>query len=371
VKVVLDAHMLGKQEGGNETYVAGLLAGLRDLALPDVAVTALVDPGIPGGQIPSWSGLGTHRLRSRGNLHRLLHGVGDACRLARADILHMTYHASFDLPCILVLSVHDVLFKRFPAFFSPRDRLLLNTLLPLSIRRAARVLTLSEASRTDIEHFFPSARGRIDVIPLAAGSVVGAPPDLSAAREISGERSYILAVGTIQPRKNFGRLVQAFGQLEKAKRGQLRLVVVGKPQWRSNQVRAATGGDHGDVDVVFAGYVSDSALAGLYRMCSAFVYPSLAEGFGLPVLEAMACGAPVITSNVSSLVEVAGDAALLVDPRSVGEIAGAMGRVLEDPGLADELRDRGRQQALRFSWANTARMTVEAYRRALNSRPAG
>jgi glycosyltransferase involved in cell wall biosynthesis len=360
--------MLGNREGGNETYVAGLLAGLGELAAPDVEVTALVDPRLPRHAGDRWPGIEFRRLPTGRSVPRLLFEVPVACRAVKADIVHMTYNASLRLPCSLVLSVHDVLFRRFAGFFSPRDRLLLNTLMPFSMSRATRILTLSEASRADILAYYPRAKDRIDVIPLAAGPVAAAVPDFSAVRRICGEDSFVLAVGTIQPRKNLARLVKAFALLKSTARGRLRLVIVGKPQWRSKDVYGLAGRDLDELDVAFTGYVSDAELAGLYRRCSAFVFPSLGEGFGLPVLEAMACGAPVITSSLSSLPEVTGEAAYLVDPYSTAEMAQAMGELLSDRSLADELRGKGLEQAKKFSWLNTARLTVDAYRRVTAAR---
>jgi glycosyltransferase involved in cell wall biosynthesis len=357
--------MLGSQEGGNETYIAGLLTGLNSLVGPDLEVTALAGPRFARADSAGWGAIHMHSLPTGLGAPRLLYEVPAACRSAKADIVHMTYHASFVLPCKLVLSVHDVLFKRFPRFFSPRDRLLLNTILPYSISRATRILTLSEASRADIETYFPVARGRVDVIPLAAGPVARIAPELSTADNISGKDGFILAVGAIQPRKNLTRLIKAFARMKSTSSRRVRLVIVGKPQWKSRDVYGLVGGDLDSLDIVFTGYVSQAELAGLYRRCLAFVFPSLGEGFGLPVLEAMACGAPVITSNLSSLPEVTAGAAYLVDPYSIDSMAQAMDRMIGDGELADELRQKGLQQAGRFSWLKTAELTVEAYHRAL------
>jgi glycosyltransferase involved in cell wall biosynthesis len=275
----------------------------------------------------------------------------------------MTYNAPPLLRCPLVLTVHDVSFRLYPEYFSPRVRILLSTLLSFSMRKAKAILTVSECSRRDILRFYPAAMGKVCVIPEAAGPVIWAKPDLPAARRVTGDRPFLLTVGTTQPRKNLPRLIEAYLQLREERVTDARLVIAGRPGWRTDALaRLFANSDHRH-DVIFTGYVADSILAALYRECALFVYPSLYEGFGLPVLEAMACGAPVITSNTSSLPEVAGDAARLVDPFSVQSIRAALEDVLRDRHLQEELRGLGKRRASEFSWERTARETLVVYER--------
>jgi glycosyltransferase involved in cell wall biosynthesis len=352
--------MLGEREGGNETYIAGLLNGFAALASPDVHVLALCRPDkiatlpVPAQAIPAI-----------GNVQRVFQYVPRVCRQWRADLVHLTYNASPLLPCPLVLTVHDVIFRRYPGYFSPRVRLLLNTVLPLSLWCAVTVLTVSEASRREIEHFYPFTRGKILVTPEAAGPIANVKPEMPLAERHTHGREFILAVGTVQPRKNLTRLVEAYLSLREHGATNARLVIVGRKMWQSAAIQQQAAHSPYAADIVFTGYLEEAALAALYRTCSAFVYPSLYEGFGLPVLEAMACGAPVITSNVSSLPEVAGDGAMLVDPYSVKQIAEGLAAVLTNADLRESLRERGRRRAAHFSWEKTAQMTVEAYRQAI------
>lgn len=365
LRVLLDAHMLGAREGGNETYARGLAEGLAALAAPDLEVTVLVPPGL---EDPLPASVRTASLPRSGNAARVFRHLPALARRLGADVVNATYNASPWLPSALVLAVHDVLFRRFPDAFSPRDRLLLATLLPLSMRRAEVIVTLSEASRRDIEACYPFTRGKLLVAPAAPGPVVRAVPDEAAAERWAEGRPFLLAVGTVQPRKNLPRLVEAYLRLRQAGRTEARLVIAGRPMWRSGAIQAAAAGSPHAADVVYTGFVDDASLAGLFRRCAAFAYPSLGEGFGLPVVEAMACGAPVVTSDRSSLPEVAGDAALLVDPESVEAIAEGLARLLADPALAAELRERGRRQAARFAWERTAATVADAYRRAAEAR---
>ena len=217
-----------------------------------------------------------------------------------------------------------------------------------AILRAAALPCISEATRADLVARFPAAASKASAIPLAADAAFATAVRGDVPERHGLDRPYVLAVGTLEPRKNLERLVAAWARVPQRSTHQLALV--GPRGWDDAPIlqAAAEGG------AKLLGRVSDADLAALYAGCAAFAYPSLYEGFGLPVLEAMSAGAPVITSNVSSLPEVAGDAAVLVDPLDTDAIAAAIRRVLEDPG---DLRDRGRRRAAEFSWERTARET--------------
>jgi len=218
--------------------------------------------------------------------------------------------------------------------------------IDVGVRRARALVCISAATRRDLVVRVPSAAPRTVVVPLAAGVPFGTP---GTAAE-PPDRPYVLAAGTLQPRKNLERLLSAWAGLPPSLRDAHELVLVGPAGWEADAILA--GAREGGVRVT--GFVSDDELAALYGGCEAFCYPSLYEGFGLPVLEAMLAGAPVITSSVSSLPEVADGAALLVDPLSVDAIRGALERLLGDRQLRDELRAAGRARAEQFSWNATA-----------------
>ena len=221
-----------------------------------------------------------------------------------------------------------------------------------ALRRAASLPCISQATLDDLERLFPSSRGKAVVTPLAADAAFGdrvshpGHPDLS--------RPYVLAVGTLEPRKNLERLLDAWLLLPDALRASHELALVGPRGWDDDRIvaKAEAGGAR------LLGRVDDDELRALYAGAAAFAYPSLYEGFGLPVLEAMMAGAPVLTSSVSSLPEVAGDAAVLVDPLSTRAIAGGIEQLLTDPELAARLRAAGPPRAAEFSWARTARETL-------------
>jgi glycosyltransferase involved in cell wall biosynthesis len=225
-----------------------------------------------------------------------------------------------------------------------------------AVRRARALLAVSQATADALAKHFPAALGRTYVAHLGVTQMDGAPPDDAELASLPAP-GFVLAVGTLEPRKNLPRLVEAYRTLEGELQARHPLAVVGALGWDTGQTLAALRslGER----AITLGYVSDGALAELYRRCSAFCYPSLGEGFGLPVLEAMAAGAPVVTSNLSSLPEVGGDAVEYVDPASVASIAAGLRRVLSDEALQETLRRAGRERAKQFSWAAFAQRVLE------------
>jgi glycosyltransferase involved in cell wall biosynthesis len=236
-------------------------------------------------------------------------------------------------------------------------------LLPGILKRAAAIVTISESSRRDIVRIFGVPEEKVTVTYLAADSRYRPEPEGTPGEEVARlPRPYLLNVGTLEPRKNLDGLLRAFA-LARHRGIPHKLVVTGARGWGKSRLAALVQELDLGESVIFTGFVEDHDLPHLYAGADFFVYPSLYEGFGLPPLEAMACGVPVITSNVSSLPEVTGDAALLIDPASDGELADAMVRLAGDAGLRDDLRARGLVRAGLFSWQKAAQETLEVYRR--------
>ena len=264
-----------------------------------------------------------------------------------------------------VVTVHDLTCLRFPQFHPWGRRVLFR----LGIRRAARladaIIVPSGATRRDLTTRFRLPEAKIRVVPEAPGEhFVSLDPAESMAivsRYGLPFRDYFLFVGNNEPRKNVPRIVDAYTRLRARTRLAPPLVIAGGAGWKNRPIHEAVAASPCAADIRVLGYVPDADLPALMGGALAFVYPSLYEGFGLPPLEAMACGAPVITSNRSSLPEVVGDAALLVDPEDTADLARAMARVMDEAPLREDLRERGRKQAQRFSWDETARLTVQAY----------
>lgn len=360
MRVIIDAHMVGGRETGNETYIVNLLEHLADLPV-DYAAAIWNNTRLPASILKT--GLEVLQIGPASDWFRLGHALPRACRRWKADLLHVTYTGPFLSRCPYVVSIHDVSFKRFPHFFSPRERLLFNTLVPLTLRRARGVITLSDHARDEVLHFFPFLKDRVFVTQLAAGHIFNPCDPAQARRHIEDSYGiadrFILAVGNIQPRKNLRRLLHAFALIQHILN--YKLVIVGQSRWQMTSIYRTILDLGLQERVIFTGYVPAGELVWFYNAAGVFVYPSLYEGFGLPIIEAMACGTPTITSNSSSMPEVAGDAAFQVDPYDVGQIASAIQSVLNSPDLARTLSAKGLERASSFSWHKTAELTIGIY----------
>ncbi len=264
-----------------------------------------------------------------------------------------------------VVTVHDLAFLAYPEAFHAAKRRYLAAMTRLSVRRARRVIAVSAHTRDDLIRHFGVRPERIAVIPNAADERYRPADDPGEVARFKAENHlpdrFILFVGTLEPRKNVRRLIEAFASLG-AEDAAVKLVIVGAAGWLTSDlaplVRLRGLGDR----IVFTGYVSDDDLPRWYRAATLFCYPSLYEGFGLPVLEAMACGAPVVTSRTSSLPEVAGDAALLVDPTDVRDLARALQSLLADDVRRAEMSAAGIARSRLFSWDRTATATLDVIR---------
>jgi glycosyltransferase involved in cell wall biosynthesis len=265
-----------------------------------------------------------------------------------------------------VVTVHDLIYARFPeAHAGIRDKGM-RVLVPLGVRRAHRVTADSESTRHDLIELLHVRPERIDVVPLGLGSVKRAEALSEAhtrARFELDARPVLLSLSAKRPHKNLAALIGALARIPDDRRPVLVLPGYPTAHERELRERALDAGVAGDVR--FPGWASAEEIEGLWALAAAFVFPSLYEGFGLPVLEAMARGVPVACSNASSLPEVAGAAALLFDPRNELEIATSIERLLGDPAEAARLRAAGLERVREFTWERTARLTLDSYRRAL------
>ncbi len=290
------------------------------------------------------------------------------------DVLHSTHHT---LPlagvrCRRVVTIHDVTFFRIPERYPPARRLYMQTLTRLSARVADAIIAPSDAARDDIVRTLGvSPTNVVTVYEAAAARFVPVPTETAkaVARTHGIDGPFVLSVGSLEPGKNRVRLIRAMAMLRDAGLQQ-QLVIVGQRAWKFDEELAIVE-ELGMRDRVrYLGYVSDGDLPALYSAADAFAFPSLHEGFGLPVIEAMACGVPVLTSNISATAEVAGDAAVLVDPLSVDAIREGLRRLLEDADLRADLSTRGFVRAAEFSWRRAADETHSVYARAAARQPA-
>jgi glycosyltransferase involved in cell wall biosynthesis len=287
--------------------------------------------------------------------------------LGEVDIVHST---AFTMPLVskpkTVVTIHDLSIFIYPQHHTEANYQFVTRNVHQAARRANFIIAVSESSKREVMRFLHMPEEKIGVVYEAAGDIFHqkCPSDTVAMikNKYKINKRYFLSVGSLEPRKNLGRALVAFKALIEMKKADYQFVIAGGKGWKNeafyNLIRKLDIDEH----LVFTGYVPEEDLPALYQGADVFVYPSLYEGFGLPVIEAMASGVPVITSNTSSLPEVAGDAALLVRPTEVFEIYEAMEALATRPELREELRDKGKNQSNLFSWEKTAYKTLEVYR---------
>lgn len=289
--------------------------------------------------------------------------------LQECDIVHATNPAAIPPAAAgqrLVVTVHDLAFEHHPGMFPRSWRYLYRAGLRAAVRRADAIITPSRNTAEDLLSRTKVDPAKLHVVPLAASLGIGnLDPDESLAR-LKVRTPYVLFVGTLEPRKNLVRLVRAYRRV--AAIGLPHALVLAGPLGWNHDALMREIALRGPGEILLTGAVTDDELDALYRSADVLAYPSLYEGFGLPVLEAMARGVPTIASTTSSLPETAGEAAIGVNPRSVREIAMAIERVLTEEDLADKLSLRGRHQAERFSWEETARLTLQVYERVVGTK---
>jgi glycosyltransferase involved in cell wall biosynthesis len=371
-------HLVPRETGGSELYARRLVPALLE-ASPGIELTLFAArEGAPSLAAEPWAG----ELRivelpvwARSRPRRVLVEqtlLPLAVRRANLDLLHNVFTTSPAVsPVPMVTTILDVIYKRVPETHPGAFSSGMALLASVSALRSERILTLSEAAQADIVDFLHVDRDKVDVAYLGPGmpdDVEPVPESALRERFRLGGSTLLLAVSAKRAHKNLERLIDAVVEL--SRRSDVVLVIPGYVTELEARLRERA---HGADSVRFTGWLDDSTLEGLYRAADCFVFPSLAEGFGLPVLEAMLRGTPVACSSATSLPEVGGDAVVYFDPLDTREIMRAIERVLGDAELRDRLRERGYAQARKFSWRETAARTARSYELALadGRQPAG
>ncbi len=373
-RIALNAHLLNLsgnyRSAGINWYIYHLLKNLE--AIPDFDYTVFLSDVHARDHFQR-----LHLIQSRLPTHSPIVRIlweqlvqPRALRGSRSELLHALAFAGpkqIDIPWIV--TIYDLSFIRFPESFNTINRMYLTYAVQDSLRRAIRAIAISESTKRDLVTKFHVSPEKVKVI------YCGIEPSFTAASDSTGvaqlraryslPEKFILYLGTIEPRKNIVRLLRAYARAKREARLPHRLVLVGARGWKYAKVDRVVEEEGILNDVMFTGYAPQEELVSWYRAADLFVYPSLYEGFGLPPLEAMACGTPVVTSNASSLPEVVGDAALLVAPENERALADAILRALTDRTLREEMVARGIAQAARFSWQRAARETAALYHEVL------
>jgi glycosyltransferase involved in cell wall biosynthesis len=370
IHVGVNAHLLSLGESyrgaGINWYIQNLLKHLPEIE-PQNRYTVFVGERRYVGA--AGIDLQVSRLPTRHPLSRILWEQAVqpwAVQKAGLDLIHGTaFVGPLAGVCPSVVTVHDLSFLFYPLGFRAVNRVYLRLFCQLSVRRAKRVIAVSESTKRDLIQVYGLSPGKVDVAHNGVDPGFHPLPavDVAAFRAEHGlPDRFMLFIGTLEPRKNLVRLIEAYARLPRSRPP---LMLVGGKGWLYEEIFARVEALNLDDEVCFVGFVPAEDLPFWYNAATLFIYPSLYEGFGLPPLEAMACGTPVVYSNASSLPEVMGEAGLMVDPNNSEALAAAMEQMLVDPDLQASSRAAGLAQASRFSWQESAARTVETYHRAL------
>ena len=361
MRISLDAHALGRRLTGNEVYIRSLINEFRRLD-PHSEFIAYRSPERLG---PDFTTDITWRHISANPYRRLGLDLSRRIQADRPDILHVQYTAPLFIGVPIVVTVHDVSFLEHPEFFRADRAAQLRFTVSRTMERAKLILTPSEFSRRAILRTCSVDPQKIRVIPNGVSTDFQPADRRKAAQRM--ERAFriaapfVLTAGDLQPRKNQVRLIRAFECLIRATGMPHHLVCAGQDGFRAEDVRAAAARSGVADRIHFPGYVEDGDLLNLYNACDLFIFPSLYEGFGLPILEAMACGRPVACSNSAAMPEVAGRAGILFEPRSIWDMSRAMERILCDRELRHRMEREGLRRAAQFRWKSSAESTLNAY----------
>ena len=362
IRVAVDAHAIGRRQTGNEVYVRSLIQRYPVLA-PDIDFIAYTSCEEAAEWIPDSF---ERQAVAPNPFVRLGVDLGAKIRDCRADLLHVQYTAPLSCPAPVVVTIHDVSYIERPQYLPPLRALQLRLTVRRTVSRAAKVITISEFSRRRIAAAYSLDPESIAVTPLAPHSsfrLMNRELAVRRASESLGiDRPFLLNVGDLHPRKNQIGLIRAFKALLEA-HPELphALVMAGKHTWFAPKVLEEVARSGLGDRIILTKFVDDDTLPVLYNAADLFVFPSFYEGFGLPAIEAMACGAPVVCSSATALPEVVDGAAILFEPESVEEQMKAMRDVLLDPELSARMRKKSLQRSKFFDWRETARRTLDVY----------
>ena len=370
MRIAIDAHSVGARLGGNETYAANLIEALAAVDQTNHYTLYVTKQTAVDRFANRWPNVSVRMTLPHTPLVRIPLTLSHELRRRPVDVLHVQYTAPPFARIPIVATIHDLAFEHLPETFNRRSWMQMRLTIRNTARRAAQIITLSDYSRQDIIKTYGISPDRVTVTPAAAAerfAPVVAPDELRMVRTQYGiERDYFLSLCSLQPRKNLGKLIEAYSFLRELRPSQQlpQLVLAGPRGWLDHEISRAADQSPLRNDIKFTGYVQEADLPALYSGSICFIYPSYFEGFGLPLLEAMQCGAPVLAGNRTSLPEVVGDAGVLFDPFDARAIAETLARINDDCKYREQLIAKGRQRAQTFQWATTARKTLQVYEKA-------
>jgi Glycosyltransferase len=370
MRIGIDAHSAEKEGTGNCTYTRNLISELTKLDEENQYVIFVTDPHHPFyATIAERPNVDIVPLRRSPAWLRVFLLLPIAARRNKVDVLQVQYFGLYG-GRRLINMIHDVAWMRFPEHFSRFERLLFRALVPLSAQKAKVVLTSSGASKNDLIGLMHLSQEKVKVTYNGVSSAFSSTlfenhrvQDVCARYGL--DRKFLLYVGRIDPRKNLVRLIQAYSYVRKRYSVDHQLAIAGKVYLEPQALQHTLSSCEFYDDIRLCGYVSDEDLPALYRAADIFVYASEYEGFGLPPLEAMASGTPVVASDISIFREILSDAALLVNPFDVAAIGDGIHKTITDEQFRETLIAKGRSRAKDFNWQTTARLTLQAYQEAM------
>lgn len=356
----IDGHMLGDQSGGNETYYTNILRAMT--AAPSDTVYLFVKPEFDASEFSNKFNVVKFPFCSPFIRNFII--LDQLCRKYKIEVLHTQYFIPFFRSCKVVSTIHDICFEYYKNVFTRKNFYTQKILIPYTVKHSEFIFTVSNHSKNCITEKYNADPDKIIVTYNAVNDkfCVLKREELNIeqlSKKYVGGGGYILTVGNLQPRKNLPRLIEAFNQWKKENYNDIKLVIVGKKAWLYSDILKAAWSESGNI--VLTDYVSDSDLVCLYNGAECFIYPSFFEGFGIPPLEAMACGTPVAVANAASLPEIVGDAGLYFSPFSVEEIKNAINKLMTDQKLRKELIEKGFKRKNIFQWKKSADLIIKTY----------
>lgn len=361
MRVGIDGHMLGDRSGGNESYYTNILKNM--IPTKDMELYLFVKNGV---DVIEFSNIfRIVRFQETNAFKRNFIELPRLCKKYGIDLLHTQYFIPFFNPCPVVCTIHDICFEHYKNIFTKKEYYRQKLLIPYSARKSEFIYTVSENAKNDIVSHYGVDPSKVIVTYNSVNSnfkkLNNAELDESSLRTRFGlgNSRYILSVGNLQPRKNLPRLIKAYSKFLASNDEDIKLVIVGKKAWMFDDIlkEACSDPEH----ILFTDYVTEKDLIRLYNAAHAFIYPSFFEGFGIPPLEAMACGTPVAVANATSLPEVVGTAGIYFDPFDEGDIQRAIYEIVYNDELRKRVLNNSSEQIKKFSWVKSANSIINSY----------
>lgn len=366
-KIGIDGHMIGDKSGGNESYYRNILINM-DFSQINVEVYLFLEKEVDAS--PFEGKYHIVRFESSNPFVRNFFELPKLCRKYDLSLLHTQYFIPFYRPCPVVCTIHDICFEHYRDIFTKKEYIRQKLLIPYAAKHSEKIFTVSEHAKRDISNQYAISDNKVVVTYNAVNNSFKKLDDKELqecelrSRFKIGNTPFVLCVGNLQPRKNLPRMIKAYRKYVELEKADVKLVVVGKKAWMYDDILKETM--QGIDDVILTDYVSESDLVRLYNASVAFIYPSYFEGFGIPPLEALACGTPVAVSNATALPEVVGDAGVYFDPFDETQIVEALQVVISNEKVRKDIIDKATERVKFFSWKKSAEIIVGEYCKILN-----